>query len=215
MRIAIFRFLQRTHWTAFISKITIFASIRTYLGPASASFWTFTKVCALFDNLIIEMKKKCISVEYAHFYMKPGQSWGLQSREFVWDSVGHPSFPKIPSRQEFSQVWVPPPQVTEQSPKSEQISSTKSFEIIKLVSLAYFVPAQAWGLHSFEFVFSLREQPVSPKFPFLQVFSHVWVPPPHVLEQSPKSVHFSRTKLKVKRKLCIMQWKTCMLKLKL
>ena len=64
----------------------------------------------------------------------------------------------------------------------------------ELVRILLGVPGQAWALQLFEFVRSVVGQPMSPKFPFWQVFWQVWVPPPQVTEQAPKSEQTSKTK---------------------
>ena len=57
--------------------------------------------------------------------LKPGQSCWLQASDRSLCVRGHPSSPKSPLRQVFEQDLVPPPQVTEQEPKSEHSSTTK------------------------------------------------------------------------------------------
>ena len=57
--------------------------------------------------------------------LKPGQSCWLQASDRSVCVRGHPSSPKFPLRQAFEQDLVPPPQVTEQEPKSEHSSITK------------------------------------------------------------------------------------------
>ena len=58
--------------------------------------------------------------------VKPGQSCGLQASDRCTCSIGQPSSPKFPFKQVFEQDLVPPPQVTEQAPKSEHSSTTKN-----------------------------------------------------------------------------------------
>ena len=56
--------------------------------------------------------------------VKPGQFCGLQAADSCICSTGHPSSPKFPFKQVFEHDLVPPPQVTEQAPKSEHSSTT-------------------------------------------------------------------------------------------